>query len=109
MSEGQAVSCVEADACIPVKGNWLAQVTSGDNIEFTDARGKLRSIQIVGRAGFGCWGEFFQTAYVKPGLQLDLLGAPGSGALREYTMPEDRGYHGGNRPVLSWRQPHYNA
>ena len=80
--EEQAASCVEADACIPVKGNWLAQVTAGDNIEFTDARGKLRSIQVVGQASFGCWGESSQTAYVKPGLPLDLLRAPDPGAAR---------------------------
>ena len=80
--EEQSASCPEADACIPVKGNWLAQVTAGDSIEFTDARDKLRSMQVVGQGRSGCWGESYQTAYVKPGLLLDLSRARDSGAAR---------------------------
>lgn len=39
--EDDASSCLaQAHACFSVKGEWLAQVTAHDRIEFTDARGQ---------------------------------------------------------------------
>lgn len=95
--EDDASSCpAHAHACFPVKGNWLAQVTARDKIEFNDARGALRTLQLVGRVGTGYWAESSQTAYVKPGLKLYLLRVPVSG------HPRGMGYAGevGGLPQL---------
>lgn len=87
--ENDASSCLaQAHACFSVKGEWLAQVTARDRIEFTDARGALRSLQLVGQAGTGYWAESTQTAYIKPGLKLYLLRVPSSG------HPRGAGYAG---------------
>jgi pyruvate kinase len=75
--ENEAFSCpAHAQSCFPVKGNWLTQATVGDKIQFNDARGALRILQLVGGVGNGYWAECTQTAYVTPGLQLNLLQAP---------------------------------
>lgn len=87
--EEAASSCpVHAHACFSVKGDWLAQATARDRIEFTDARGALRNLQLVGQAGNGYWAESIQTAYIKPGLKLYLLRVPSSG------HPRGTGYAG---------------
>lgn len=77
-----------AHACFPVKGDWLAQVTARDRIEFNDARGALRSLQLTGQVGTGYWAESTQTAYIKSGLKLYLLRVPVSG------HPRGTGYAG---------------
>jgi pyruvate kinase len=87
--EGDASSRpAHAHACLPVKGNWLAQATASDRIEFNDARGALRSLQLVGQVGNGYWAESSQTAYVKSGMKLYLLRVPASG------HPRGTGYAG---------------
>ena len=68
-----------ADACLPVQGDWLAKFTSHDIIEFTDARGSSRSVQLVGQIGTGFWGESSQTTYITPGIALNRLRVPVSG------------------------------
>ncbi|MBY0484817.1 pyruvate kinase [Nitrosomonas sp.] len=68
-----------ADACLPVQGDWLAKFTSRDIIEFTDARGSSRSVQLVGQIGTGFWGESNQTTYITPGIALNRLRVPVSG------------------------------
>jgi pyruvate kinase len=62
-----------ADACLPVQGDWLASAAAGDTVEFTDARGASRKLQLVDRAGSGFWAEAAHTAYLTPGLELRLL------------------------------------
>jgi pyruvate kinase len=69
-------------ACLPVKGNWLNQAKVRDRIEFTDARGALRSLRLTEHAGAGYWAESTQTSYIKPGLKLYLLRVPSSGDAR---------------------------
>jgi pyruvate kinase len=76
-----------ADACIPVQGDWLARAMSSDRIEFTDARGALRSLQLVGQVANGFWAESSQTAYLRPGLELHLLRVPTSGHPRRVGSP----------------------
>ena len=68
-----------ADACLPIQGDWLAKATSRDIIEFTDARGSSRSVQLVGQIGTGFWGESSQTTYITPGIALNRLRVPVSG------------------------------
>jgi len=58
---------------VPVKDGWLAQAAVPDRIEFNDARGALRRLELVERLGSGFCAESTQTAYVKPGLKLYLL------------------------------------
>lgn len=68
-----------ADACLPVKGDWLKRVSPRDIIEFTDSRGSSRSLQIISQIGACFWAESRQTTYVKPGVELKLLRTPLSG------------------------------
>jgi len=62
----------KADACIPVSGDWLAQIKPGDRVRFTDTRGASRSLTITGADGNSRWAESSQTAYIVPGLALQL-------------------------------------
>jgi pyruvate kinase len=72
--EGDASSSpAPADACLPVKGDWLAKATSRDIIELNDARGASRTLQLVNQVGTGFWAESKQTAYVTPGTELKLI------------------------------------
>jgi pyruvate kinase len=71
-----------ARACLPVKGEWLAQVKLLDRLEFRDARGALRSLQLLEKVDDGYWAESTQTTYVKPGLKLYLLRKTRSGVVR---------------------------
>jgi pyruvate kinase len=87
--EGDASSChARAHVCFPVKGNWLAQVTARDRIEFNDARGASRNLQLTEQVGTGYWAESTQTTYVKSGLKLYQLQVPVSG------HPRGTGYAG---------------
>ena len=67
----------KADASIPVPEEWLAQTRPGDRVCFTDARGASRSLKISGIDGKSRWAESPRTAYVVPGLTLELR--PGAG------------------------------
>jgi pyruvate kinase len=67
-----APSPAPADASLPVRGDWLEKVSSGDIIEFIDARGAARSLRIINQVGMGFWSESMQTAYITPGLELRL-------------------------------------
>ena len=79
-SEGDASpSPAPADACLPLYGDWLEKVTLRDIIEFTDARGTLRTLQVVDQVGTGFWAESSQTTYVTPDIKLKLLRTPISG------------------------------
>ncbi len=62
-----------ADACLPVRGDWLKKVALHDTIELTDARGALRNLQIVTQTDDGFWAVCRQTTYVTPGTELHLI------------------------------------
>ena len=62
----------KADASIPVPAEWLAQIKPGDRVRFTDARGASRSLKITGVDGNSRWAESSRTAYIVPGLALEL-------------------------------------
>jgi pyruvate kinase len=60
-----------ADACIPVAQRWLSNLTRGDVVRFTDARGAKRSMKVCeAAAGKSRWAESIQTAYITPGVLL---------------------------------------
>src|SRR5262249_16039398 len=61
-----------ADAVLPVPGDWLTQLASGDRVRFRDARGASRSLDIIREVGSGCWAESTRTAYVITGTVLNL-------------------------------------
>lgn len=72
--EREVHSCpAPADACVPVVGEWLKHAALHDRIEFTDARGAKRSLELVGQVDDGFWAESSQTTYLRPGLQLHLV------------------------------------
>ena len=62
----------KADATIPVPAEWLARSKPGDRVRFTDSRGASRSLTISGSEGNSRWAESSRTAYIVPGLVLEL-------------------------------------
>jgi pyruvate kinase len=60
------------DACIPVPAEWLTRIKLGDRVRFTDARGASRSLTITGVEGNSRWAESSRTAYIAPGLALQV-------------------------------------
>ena len=73
----------EAFSCLPVRGNWLQKASVNDRIEFTDARGSLRSLKLVDQVGQGFWAEASQTAYICPSLELHMHRSSASGKHRK--------------------------
>lgn len=63
---------VEAKACLPVPGDWLAQCKGGDRIELTDARGANRHLQIEEAGDTGMWVSTKKTVYFMSGIRLRL-------------------------------------
>jgi pyruvate kinase len=61
-----------ADACIPVGEAWLLQTKPGDRVHFIDARNAARCLTISSCDGNSRWAESSRTAYVVPGLKLEL-------------------------------------
>lgn len=113
--EGDDTSCpAPADACLPVNGDWLARVTSRDIIEFTDARGASRILQLIDQIGTGFWAESSQTTYITPGMELRLLRVSTSGHPRRASrtgivgalppIPESIRLHTGDNLIIT-REP----
>ncbi|MBL8535658.1 MAG: hypothetical protein JNL33_17540 [Betaproteobacteria bacterium] len=65
-------AAVPADAHLGVDGDWLAQLVTGDAVEFVDARGAHRRLDIVDVQTWGCMAESSRTAYVVPETRLTL-------------------------------------
>jgi pyruvate kinase len=63
----------DADACLPVRGNWLNVVEVGDVIKFFDTRGASRSLTLVEKVGDNWWAESSQTSYIATGTPLVIL------------------------------------
>ncbi len=61
-----------ADAILPVPGDWLGSLSTGDRIKFFDTRGSSRSMKAVEAVGASWWAESAQTAYVAPGIILQV-------------------------------------
>lgn len=71
-SESQTKSIpASATACLPVKGDWLQQLSIDDTaIKFEDARRASRILVLKKRVAEGIWAECDKTAYIEPGIQL---------------------------------------
>lgn len=59
-----------ADACLPVPGDWLASVHTGDTIRFFDSRGASREMKIIRASGQNRRAESSQTTYMTSGTTL---------------------------------------
>jgi pyruvate kinase len=57
---------------IPVQGNLLLSVRTGDRMRFVDVRGSRRRLVVVDKTDNGCVCEASATAYVTPGTVLTL-------------------------------------
>lgn len=56
-----------ADASLPLPGDWLSRLASGDQLQFEDARGAARCLRVVAADPEGCWAEADKTCYVESG------------------------------------------
>jgi len=63
-----------ADASLSVSATWLAGLSIGERVKFTDARQRKRVLGIVEASEGGCWAETNRTAYVVPGTVLRYAG-----------------------------------
>jgi pyruvate kinase len=70
------------DAILPLPGEWLAPLRSGDTVEFRDTRGAPRIMKIVGEIGPCRWGESDKTSYVASGTIMCRRKAGNKGKLR---------------------------
>jgi pyruvate kinase len=61
-----------ADAYLEVPGAWLKRLRRGERIRFTDSRRAKRSMKITSVEAEGSWAEAVQTAYLTPGLGLEV-------------------------------------
>jgi pyruvate kinase len=68
-----------ASACLPVPAAWLARLSAGELVKFTDARDARRALQVVDVTDRGCWAEATKTAYIVPGTVLHRQRQEGQG------------------------------
>jgi pyruvate kinase len=69
-----------ADAVLPVPRVWLARLKRKDCIHFTDARGASRTMTVSETVGESRWAESVRTAYIVPGLALEIRRSARRGA-----------------------------
>jgi pyruvate kinase len=69
-----------ADAVLPVPQAWLRRLKRKDLLRFTDARGASRTMTVVGAVGDSRWAEAVRTAYIVPGLRLEVRRRARNGA-----------------------------
>lgn len=65
-------ACPNAEYCLQLPTSWLEQLQADDQLEFRDARDSARSLLIVEVTDQGCRAELRKTAYVIPGVELQL-------------------------------------
>jgi pyruvate kinase len=63
----------EAQAIIPIEEEWLKIVKKGNEIKFTDSRGKKCVFEVQKKQGAGRWATCTSSAYITPGTSLTLL------------------------------------
>src|SRR5271165_2998164 len=71
-SSAPQIPPARADAVLPVPQAWLGQLRRQDRIRFTDARGASRSMTVAAAVGDSRWAEAVRTAYIVPGLTLEI-------------------------------------
>lgn len=70
VAEGSPLQPIGADAIIPVSNEWLKTVKLSDRIEFQDARGRHRALEITGSTDKALLADCNRTAYITPGTML---------------------------------------
>ncbi|MBL0927898.1 MAG: pyruvate kinase [Phycisphaerales bacterium] len=65
-----------ADALLPLPGEFVARARVGDRLILTDARGKVRWMDIVASEGDTHLAEAFEGAYIAPGMLVRLQPGP---------------------------------
>jgi pyruvate kinase len=75
-----------ADACLPVPAAWSANISPGEQVKLTDARGAMRVFTVTEVTEGGCRAEAVRTTYVVPGtvLRRDVC----TGGIREAAVGE---------------------
>jgi pyruvate kinase len=63
---------VEGVKAIQLPRKWLSKLVVGDVIGFSDARESRRRMRIIEATETGCWATLEKTAYVVPGVTLNL-------------------------------------
>jgi pyruvate kinase len=58
------------DDFLPVSGDTLRQLESGDCLRFRDARGAARFLKVASVGDSSCWAEARQTCYLVAGTEL---------------------------------------
>lgn len=58
---------------LPIQGIWLKHVEVGDLVEFEDARGKKRVLQVTEASEHGMWCSISKTAFIKENTCLHLI------------------------------------
>ena len=79
-SSGPEIPPEPADAVLPVPQAWLGRLKRKDCVRFTDARGASRAMTIAGVVGDSRWAEAVRTAYIVPGLALEIRRPARNGA-----------------------------
>ena len=76
------------DAVLPVPQAWLSRLKRKDCVRFTDARGASRTMTITAVVGASRWAEAVRTAYIVPGLTLEIRRSARSGATAHVSRAE---------------------
>jgi pyruvate kinase len=66
-----------AAAVLGVRGAWVAGLELGDEVQFRDARGSRRKLQIAGFHGTGRWATCERTSYLEASTRLTRVDAQG--------------------------------
>jgi pyruvate kinase len=60
----------QTDHCLPLVGYTLAELKAGDRLEFVDARGARRHLDVLQICSDGAWAQIHRTAYLVEGIVL---------------------------------------
>jgi len=100
------------DACVGVWDQWLQRLKSGMSVDFVDARGAKRHLQVIRRDELGAIAECPQTAYLTPETVLTLGGSTGK---KKHTTlvcqieGQPGALHLSQGDVLHLTKPHLNS
>lgn len=73
-AESAAQTVANADACLPVLGNWLDHCRNGDIISCIDARESKRKLTVIAVTRDGCMATCRKTVYFTTGIKMQLHG-----------------------------------
>ena len=72
----------QADAALPVAGEWLAGMAKGDRLRLQDTAGRERQLEIIEAEPHGVWAQCAHSTYVASGTALEHLSLQSGAALR---------------------------